>query len=725
MSKSPRKQGVTQRGPERTATAKRGATQRPTDTGMKDGDKEAILEEALRRADEAWIAERDNIRNGRDCQTFYAGGDGQWDAKARSDRVSDGRPVLTINRLPQFVRQMTGDLRKSPPALKFLPAKGEATQETAEALNGIARHIEQQSNAKDCYVIATENAAIASQGFFRVITKYSDDDSFDLDIRIEPIRDPFGALLDPYAKLPDKSDARYGFVKEYLSLADFKAEYPDFAAVDFPFSEENSFPWHTTEGVCIAEYWKLEPVEKVLIELETGEIVEDEIPEGAVEKRRRTVSSHQAVYYLMCGQGVLSGPHRFPSRYIPICMVVGEEITSGGRTIRKGMVHDARDPQRVYNYSRTASVEAVAMQPKAPFIGTVEHFKGYEPIWKTAGSKNHSFLPYNPDPRAPNSKPERSQPAIASQGLDTQALIAANDLESTTGIYKSMLGAPSNETSGVAIAQRQQEGDTTTFLYPDNLGRALSYLGRILCDMIPRVFDTERQARILKEDGSTDMIVVNASAPQIDEKGREKPLYDLSDGEYDVTVTVGPSFASRRAEARAHMIELAKNVPIVGQAAADIIVENSDFPGADKLSKRIRSAMGLGDDGEPVNEGQPDPAAQAEVAKSAASAAKDAATTDKLVAETEGVKLQNAQIAAGLVPIQQMLPQLLQLMQQIAQGQQGGGQPAPGQGEGQPPVPMGEAPPGEPMPGMEAPPMGAPPQMDMPQESQLVEVAPL
>ncbi len=683
-----KRKSVTQRGNDTRVTRNRGAVQRPSE--MTKEEKADIHAEAMRRGEEIWDAEQQNMREGRDCQRFYVGGEGQWEAKARASRVADGRPVLTINLLPKFVRQMTGDLRKNPPSLKFLPAKGKASKETAEAFGGITRHIEQQSSAKDCYIIATENAAIASQGFFRVVTEYSSDDGFEQDIRIRPIRDPFGAALDPYATLPDKSDARYGFVFEFISVEDFEAAWPGHSASEVPMPDEGRFPWRRGNSIRIAEYWKRKPVKKTLILLDDGAVVEDEadIPEGRTETNRREVEAYEVVMYRVSGAAVLSGPHAFPSKYIPICMVVGEEVTIDNVTTRKGMVHDARDPQRVYNYSRTASVEAIAQQPKAPWVGTVAMFAN-RPEWKTAGSKNHSYLAYNIDKNAPKSKPERAQPALASQGLDTQSIIASNDLEAATGIFKTSLGAPSNETSGVAIAQRQQEGDTTTFLYPDNLSRALSCLGRILADMIPRVIDTEREVRILKEDGSTEMLPVNVSQEnqQQDAKGRAKPLYDLSAGEYDVVVSVGPSFASRRAEAASHMVELATGLPIVGQAAPDLIVENMDFPGADAIAKRIKGVIGIGEDGEPIQQEQQQDPTQA------AGALKDAADADLKEAQANKTRLESAGLAQQITMMGGQIEALMQLVQGLQAQQQ------PGAGD---------------MPPMGAPPPEAPPMMPVP-----------
>jgi hypothetical protein len=250
-------------------------------------------------------------------------------------------------------------------------------------------------------------------------------------------------------------------------------------------------------------------------------------------------------------------------------------------------------------------------------------------------------------------------------------MIAGHDLQSVTGIFDAKLGNKSNETSGVAIAARQQQGDTTTYLYPDNLARAIGYEGKILADLIPRVMDTQQQVRILKEDGGAEMITINAEQPILNEKGGVEPIYNLSEGEYDVTVVTGPNFASRRAEAAAHMIDLAKGVPMVGQIAPDLIVENMDFPGSDKIAKRIQRAIGIGDDGEPVQQEQPvDPNIAATAAKTTAEALKSGAQTDLIMAQTTREKVGAATDAvtlqATMMQLNEVLPQLQAFLKAIA-----------------------------------------------------------
>jgi len=673
-------------------------TRGPLQPGTGNGTSQDIFQTALAHADEAWKQEFDNVSSGRDCQRFYIGGEAQWDTEALTRRKAANRPALTMNRCPGFVRQLTGEVRQNPPSIKVLPAKDGATVEAAEIFNGLIRNIEQQSIARAAYTKAAENAAQAGIGGWRVVTQYSSDDSFDQDIRIKRINDPFQILIDPLAQEPDKSDMRYGFVFEDLAKEEYQKRYPNIPAESLPTNvADQGLTWRTVNTIKIAEYWYREPVKKTLRLHEDGKVSysDDPEPPQSPVSHQREVVVNQVKTFLMSGAGILSKPTDWAGRYIPICVVVGEEVWSDGRATRKGMIHDMRDPQRVYNYTRTAAVEAVAQQPKAPWVLTADQASGYENQWANAGSENMAALFYKGDGNA-NGPPKRAEPALASQGLDIQSQLAINDLEGVAGIYKAGLGAPSNETSGKAILARQQEGDTGTYLYVDNLSIAIQYCGKILVDLIPKIYDSTRVVRTLGEDGSAKMVEINA--PDMDEAGMDIVLNDLSAGEYDVTVTTGPSYATKRQEATAFMTELVRGFPKIADIGGDIIIENMDLPGADKLAGRMRKAMGIGDDGEPLpQEQKPDP-------KVAADALASAAKADLTAAQAEGQEIKNA---TDYMALQQMMMAMGQQMQAIQQGMQqmmamqgapGGRPPGTPAGPEGAPVPMGEAPPMEGIP---------------------------
>lgn len=696
-------------GPAGSASTRSAGQRSSTDAA----DSKDILAEAKRRADEAWQAEHNNINEARDCQRFYVGGKAQWDEKAWNSRFQKNRPTVTINRLPQFARQVTGEIRKNPPSIKVTPSKGGASQATAETYAGIIRNIEQQSRATDIYVKAAENLVQTGQGPFRIVTEYSSNDAFELDIRFKAIKDPLGALCDPFAQRLDGLDKRYAYVFDHMSIHDYQETYPGKAIVDVTVDgwSTHAFPWRVGDTVRIAEYWRRVAVKKTLYLMPDGTVQDDAavkkltpevqavIEQGAEvgEVRTRDVDDWKVEWYIISGADVLSGPHKWAGRYIPVFMAAGEEITMDGSTVRKGLVHDARDPQRILNYSKSASVEVIALQPKAPFIATVDQVKGRKE-WQTAGSENHSVLLYNPDPKVANQPPKRSEPALASQGLDNLMLMSSQDLKDVTGIQDASLGTQSNETSGVAIANRQREGDTATYVYVDNLRRAISAAGEALVDLIPRIYDTPRQVAILKESGESQMVTVNGPPP-MDEKTQKPvhPVFNLADGEYTVAVTVGQNFATMRQEAVVNMLEAFKLKPDLLGIAGDLLFKNIDGPGAAELAKRIAKTIPapLRDDNvDELPQQGPPPDVVAEVEKTAAE-------TGKIQAETEGKQIENVamlvQMQATLQSIQQMLA---------------GGAPMGG--------PPGQSPPGAPMP---APPPAPPPGMHQMPDGQMMSDA--
>lgn len=638
-----------------------------------------IHAQALKRADEAWVFERDNIREGREDQRFYAGD--QWDESAKKARGTD-RPMLTINRLGTFVRQVTGDIRQNTPAIKVMPAGGPASEDKAKVLSGIIRSIEAASDAAACYEKGASNAAKAGQGWFRVLTKYCDETSFDQEICIEMGADPFGVLIDPFAKRPDKSDMGYGFVLERMSKEVFKAKYPGAVADDFPVHGDGMhFEWSKGESVVLAEYWDRKVETAMLYMLEDGTVT-DVKPRKGQAVREREVEIVSIVSYMMSGKEMLSGPHAWAGKVgIPICFIPGEEETIEGATKRKGMVRDAKDPQRLVNYARTTEAEVTALQPKAPYLVTVKQIAGYEPIWKSAGTKNHPYLPFNPDPLAPALVPQRSQPPVTSSGLESLSMTAGNDLHDVIGIYPASLGAKSNETSGVAIRARQHEGDTGSNYIPDNTRRAIAYCGRILCELIPKIYDSERIVRVLKESGEHEMAKINAVDPATDMDAKAMMVVDsLNDGgKYDVVVSTGPSYATRQQEMAENMLEAGRVIPQIGQVAPDLFVKALAFAGSDELAARLKRTVPveiLGDDADPdMPRPQPNPKDVADARESLSSAMLKEAQTAKTLLEADA-------IAAQMGAMGEQLQQLTQLVLSLAQG--GGAPPSPKAGAGGP-----------------------------------------
>jgi hypothetical protein len=297
------------------------------------------------------------------------------------------------------------------------------------------------------------------------------------------------------------------------------------------------------------------------------------------------VAGHKVTQRLLSGAQVLETVD-WAGRFIPIVPVYGEELMIDGRRRLRSLVRDAKDPQRMFNYWRTTSTELVALAPKAPFIGRKGAFETDSAKWATANVQSHAYIEYDgPEP------PMRQGFAGVPAGALQEALNASDDMKSIMGLYDASLGARSNETSGRAIMARQREGDTSTFHYIDNLTRAIRHAGRILLDLIPKVYGTARVIRVLGPDGTPQSVGVASSGKGAEALRAVEKIYDLGAGKYDLTVRSGPSFTSRREEAATQMIELMRAYPPAAPLLGDILARNLDWPGADEIAQRLAALL--------------------------------------------------------------------------------------------------------------------------------------
>jgi hypothetical protein len=259
------------------------------------------------------------------------------------------------------------------------------------------------------------------------------------------------------------------------------------------------------------------------------------------------------------------------------------------------LVRFSKDPQRMFNYWRTASTELVALAPKAPFIGPKGAFNTDANKWATANTSAHAYIEYD-GATPPQRQPFDGPPAGALQ----EAMNAADDMKSIMGIYDASLGARSNETSGRAILARQREGDVSTFNFIDNLSRAIRHAGRIIVDLIPHVYNTERIIRTINEDGTNRKVPINQPTPAEQQKAQGDQaaqaqglirIYDLTTGKYDVTCEAGPSFTTKREEAAAQMVEFIRAYPNAAPLIGDLLAKNLDWPGADDIAERLKAML--------------------------------------------------------------------------------------------------------------------------------------
>jgi hypothetical protein len=554
--------------------------------------------------EEAADAESENRNNALDDIRFARLGE-QWPEQIRKQRELDGRPILTINKMPAFARQVINDSRQNRPQIKVKPVDDKADVVTAEVLEGIIRNIERTSKADVAYDTAIENAVYGGFGYIRVEIDYEYDDTFDKCIKISRVANPFSVYGDPHSTSMDGSDWNRAWVTDLMERDVFAAKYKGAEAVDWSDLGYNTLklPWRDGDDVLVCESWKREQVDREILMLSNGSIVgADEYKAGQdvfqmlgiVPKQSRTAKAYKITQRIMTGAEILE-ENEWLGQYIPIVPVYGEEINVEGRRYFRSLIHNAKDAQRMANYWRTTATELVALAPRVPFIGEEGAFDA-DPNWSTANTQNHPYLMY-----AKGSNPPQRQPLDGGTagGAMSEALAANDDMKQIIGLNDASLGLRSNETSGRAIMARQREGDVSTFHFIDNLARSIRQVGNVLIDLIPKVYNGQRIVRILGENGTESNVTLGqrpegAPAPQPQPAGAPpgaEHIYDLGIGRYDVAVDTGPSFTTRREEIRDQMTEMVRAFPQAMPVIGDILVETMDWPRATEIAERLKALM--------------------------------------------------------------------------------------------------------------------------------------
>jgi len=577
----------------------------------------SLMRKRMQQAIAAYSDSREDELNDLKFKAGSPDNNWQWPADVLATRGSvqgqtiNARPCLTINKLPQHVLQVTNDQRQNRPAGKVIPVDDKADIEVAKILDGIVRHIEYISDADVAYDTACDAQVTFGEGYFRILTDYVDENSFDQDIRIARIRNAFSVYMDPLMQDPCGSDAEWAIINTEISKEEYELNYPDFKPLrsieSQGIGDDSLAVWIGKDTVRIAEYFYVEHEQKTLNQYPDGTAALSDSPEakqakqyGLKPSKTRKVDVKKICWIKTNGFEILDKKD-WAGKWIPIIRVVGNEYEVEGRLYLSGLIRNAKDAQRMYNYWVSQEAEMLALAPKAPFIGYGGQFEGYESQWKTANINNWPYLETNPDATDgmgnPLPLPQRAMPPQASSGILQAKAGAADDIKSATGQYDASLGMQGNEKSGKAILARERQSDVGTYHYVDNLARAVRHCTRQLVDLIPKIYDTQRVARIIGIDGETDNVEVNPQQQQgvikvQDENGAIiKKIYNLGVGTYDVCVTTGPSYMTKRQESLEAMAQLLQGNPQLWAVAGDLFIKNMDWPGADEMAERFRKTL--------------------------------------------------------------------------------------------------------------------------------------
>lgn len=559
---------------------------------------------ATKRFERIENKERDQRKLAVEDIKFAQTEDGQWDEGVKEKRKN--RPRFTINRVAGAVDQLIGDQRQNRTNIKIRPVSGGATEDVAKTLTGLIRNIESDSKASNAYDTAFDEVVNGGFGGWRVTTEFSDDDAFDQDIKIKPLNTATTSLwFDDAAMEYDKRDAMFAFVTVDMPKEEHKERFPKSPMSEWGQEQYNTSScqsWFKEESVRVAEYWVKTPITRNLALLSDGRVIDsdeeksvmDELSaKGVTVKKTRSVKSHKVEMYLLDGSGILEGPKAWAGKFIPLVPMYGRQSHIEGQTYTRGIVRFAKDPARIYNYETSSIVETNALTPKDPLWYTPAMAKGHEPKYRNFATQNSPFMPYNPDQKAGGGPPIRGG-APAVQGASLQILQQTSmDLYHVTGMQPPSIGVNPELKSGKAIIAQEKQGDRGSFIFTDNLSKSVDYCAEILIDLIPRIYDTARQVRIMQQDGETENVELNTVNEEVIDEQTGEPVIvnDLSLGKYDVVTETGPAFATQRQESAQQILELIATSPSFELIALDLVAKDLPILETKELTKRVRKQM--------------------------------------------------------------------------------------------------------------------------------------
>lgn len=566
-----------------------------------------FIQTALERFQLAQEAETEFRRHAQEDLNFVNGD--QWNFQAKNNRENSGLPCYTVNKVQEYLRHITNEIRQNKPSIQVDPVSGGAEKDTADIIAGLIKHIEYDSAADTAYDTASWYAAATGLGYIRLVSDYEDNMSDNQKLMIKTVENPSTVFFDPHSKSPDGSDAEWCFIVTDMPSEEYRRKYGESNVAKAwgtsDWTEMTNTPdWLNETTVRIAEYYVKEYESKTLYSI--YQQPDYEYPDGRnfntyikpddedLVSKKYIITKKRAVQVptikwctLNCAE-ILGDETIWPGDWIPVIPVKGNEFWISGKRELYGSVRNAKDAQRSYNWLVSIQTQMIAAAPLAPFVGFKGQFKDVEAQWRDVNVAPIAYLEI--DSLDANGKeqglPTRMNMEPPIQAIAATRNMAGDDIKAVFGTFDASLGDRSNETSGTAILARTNQSNISNYHYFDNLTRSITHLGRIMVQVIPSFYDTERVIRIVKEDGTRNTATINS----IDAR-TGKPKNDLSIGKYDIVIETGPSYATRRQEAATEMQTLMKAYPQAGPLIADLAAGAMDWPGSSMVAKRLKAAI--------------------------------------------------------------------------------------------------------------------------------------
>lgn len=604
--------------------------------GTEDKDDARTDDEIVREAIENWRAIKDwqGVQDERCREDIkFANGDDrntwQWPEKQYAARTGGGNdlPCLTINNTRVHNDMIINAMSKNRYGIKVRPVGGKASYKSAEMMQTLVRRTQDISQASAAFRKVAEQQVDGGIGYILIETRYISERSFDQEIYLRAARDPTAVYLDRWIKETSGSDARRGYVFERMPRKEFNSKYPEFkdrigaAPLDSAFAD-----WLSDKEVMLVKYYRKNArkdtlvsykdaegneVEKLTSEIrdESGKDINDalmlDIKEGRLDGKSRPVTNDEVEWFLIGGNAILDRG-KWAGKYIPICRCVGRELVIDNTLDRKGHTRPLISAQSMLNYNASVAVQVGALAPKAQWMAPARAVEGQEQ-WKTANTETHAVLLWNDvDDEADGelqriAPPERIEPPQTSPANLQGMQDAERQMMMISGQFQAQMGENDTQSaaSGKAIGERQKQGDTATYHFPEHQSDMLRFIGMQLIDLYPKIYDTRRALHVMGDDGEKSWIQID---PKQDDAVQElehikedaeaiKLSFNPSIGEYECVSDPGPDFATQRQEAFEAMSTILQHNMQLAGVVGDLLFKFGDFPGADEIRERLKKEI--------------------------------------------------------------------------------------------------------------------------------------
>lgn len=591
---------------------------------------EKIAKEA-KSAVERWRSYfRVNIEQYHEFHTFVL--KQQWKDEDEEVFKSFKKVPMQMNKLAPLVNSLLGEQQQNTPQLQVRP-KTDCDEQTAAIREAIVKNKINGNEAKRAYQIAAGQAFIGGFGMFSIATEYVNKESFDQDIKIYWHKDATRGFWDVSAEHPNKIDGMCAGIITRMSRDKFAAMYGH--EVEKKIGAESGYAGRTNSGefqdpsnnndfmysfadenaVTVIDYYKreFEVVDKIY-RLSTGDVVKQEELDVLIEESnlfleslgeenqdrkliyingepvriedKRDIKKHKVKHYKIAGDYILD-ESEFPAEFLPIVYVDQNSFyDKNGRQICRPFVIDAKDAQIYLNYIATQSAYVMKVSRYDQFLVCKENVRGQDTqqIWRDPTSMQGALF-YDKDPDG--NVPQRLNPPELPQSFLSQYERAMNDIYTSTGLYAARLGQQGNEVSGAAIDARTRQGSYSTYVAFNSINNAIAAAGTIINQMISKVYDTPRVLDLMMPDTGMQKVAINQP---MDEYG-QMIQFDMTKGEFEVTLEPGASYEGQKAEARESMQFVLQNKPEVFDLIADLYIDSLPMPNTIEMKNRLKAAL--------------------------------------------------------------------------------------------------------------------------------------